>query len=586
MEIFKLVGSIFVDSDAADKSLSKTDKKAEGVGAKLGAMGKTAFKAGGILAAGLGAAVTGAVALGKQVGDTADRLLDLNSITGMSTDEIQKWQNASVIAGTSAEAMTMASEKLTQTMDTMASGTGKAAEAADALGFSYDDLSGMDADQRMNEMITALQGVEDKTERAKMGTDLFGKKWAEIAPIVDLGVQGLKEAKDNATVFDEDSLVAANNFRIALDSAKKGLGDVALQIGISLMPMLETMGNYLTEHMPQIKAVITKVFDVIGTGISTAVSWIGTLIDWVKQWKDNNSADIDAMGEKYKAYFESIVNMIQAFVSWAVEFWEKYGEDITAILSEMWDVIVAVFDTAITIITDIFNVFAALFSGDWEALWEGVKKLVGDIFTGVIRIIGESLDFIFTAAIRIFSAILSGIKNKMTGIKNAIVNGMEAAANYIISLPKKAYRWGADFIQGLIDGLKSQIRRVKDTVKGLADTISSYLHFSTPDVGPLSEYESWMPDFMEGLAEGIEKNKSKVIDAVNGLAMNMDMNIGSTLTPAIAGASRSSSESTVVNFADIFRGVTFYVRSDDDVKKIAKELYNLQSSTGRAKGVK
>lgn len=44
MEIFKLFGSIFVDSDAADKSIKKTGDNAEGFAARLGNGIKTAAK--------------------------------------------------------------------------------------------------------------------------------------------------------------------------------------------------------------------------------------------------------------------------------------------------------------------------------------------------------------------------------------------------------------------------------------------------------------------------------------------------------------------------------------------------------------
>lgn len=46
-----------------------------------------------------------------------------------------------------------------------------------------------------------------------------------------------------------------------------------------------------------------------------------------------------------------------------------------------------------------------------------------------------------------------------------------------------------------------------NTVADVARAISDYLHFSVPDKGPLSEFESWMPDFMKGLADGINKSR-------------------------------------------------------------------------------
>ena len=76
-------------------------------------------------------------------------------------------------------------------------------------------------------------------------------------------------------------------------------------------------------------------------------------------------------------------------------------------------------------------------------------------------------------------------------------------------------------IMGIVNGIKSCIGKVRDAVSNVAETIRSYLHFSVPDVGPLTDYESWMPDFMSGLAKGIEQSKSMVAKAVDGVASDM-----------------------------------------------------------------
>ncbi len=53
---------------------------------------------------------------------------------------------------------------------------------------------------------------------------------------------------------------------------------------------------------------------------------------------------------------------------------------------------------------------------------------------------------------------------------------------------------------------------------------SDRLHFSVPDEGPLTDYESWMPDFMGGLAKGIEKSRSMIQNAVKDVASDMITN--------------------------------------------------------------
>lgn len=95
------------------------------------------------------------------------------------------------------------------------------------------------------------------------------------------------------------------------------------------------------------------------------------------------------------------------------------------------------------------------------------------------------------------------------------------------------------------------IGSLADSVSGIADTIRSYLHFSVPDVGPLTDFESWMPDFMNGLADGINKSKKVVAKAVSGVADTMRVTLNSDLNYNLDGMTgaimNGSSESSVVN---------------------------------------
>ena len=63
--------------------------------------------------------------------------------------------------------------------------------------------------------------------------------------------------------------------------------------------------------------------------------------------------------------------------------------------------------------------------------------------------------------------------------------------------------WGADMVQGIANGIRaaSEGSPFKNTLNNFANLISSYIHFSRPDVGPLREYEKWMPDMVKGLSK-------------------------------------------------------------------------------------
>ena len=73
-------------------------------------------------------------------------------------------------------------------------------------------------------------------------------------------------------------------------------------------------------------------------------------------------------------------------------------------------------------------------------------------------------------------------------------------------------------MDGFGQGITRFMDKVTQPVKNLASKISSFLHFSRPDVGPLRDYEQWMPDFVQGLAETLQKSQPVLDRAVATLA--------------------------------------------------------------------
>ena len=98
--------------------------------------------------------------------------------------------------------------------------------------------------------------------------------------------------------------------------------------------------------------------------------------------------------------------------------------------------------------------------------WNALKDLVGSIAEGLKE-----------KAVEAFKKMVSGIGEKLSSLGSTVQDGFQSAIDFITSLPSKALEWGKDFIQGLIDGIKSMISKVTDAVKGVADKIRSFLHF-------------------------------------------------------------------------------------------------------------
>lgn len=183
----------------------------------------------------------------------------------------------------------------------------------------------------------------------------------------------------------------------------------------------------------------------------------------------------------------------------------------------------------------------AVISGVWNsivAIWSGLASWFGSIW----------------------EAAKSAVVEKITQIKDAIVNGFNAAIEWIKSLPAQAYQWGADIINSIANGIRGAIGAVGDAVSGVANKIKSFLHFSEPDEGPLSNFHTYMPDMIDLMARGIRTGKEKVGKALTALTGDMSViaqnNVVSPGTVVNAGGGSGVSRSVTqnVNIQNTFNG--------------------------------
>ena len=156
--------------------------------------------------------------------------------------------------------------------------------------------------------------------------------------------------------------------------------------------------------------------------------------------------------------------------------------------------------------------------------WQNMKDTAKETWNNLKDSVVETAHNLKDSAVQAFYNMVSGIGNALSGLGSTVQNGFQSAISFITSLPDKAYEWGADFVHGIAQGIRNAIGEVTSAARSVADSIRSFLHFSVPDEGPLTDYESWMPDFMQGLAKGIEKSKSVVTDAIEGVSKDMTIN--------------------------------------------------------------
>ena len=154
-------------------------------------------------------------------------------------------------------------------------------------------------------------------------------------------------------------------------------------------------------------------------------------------------------------------------------------------------------------------------------LWSAVSSAAASAWNGLKNLVVSTASDLKQSAVEAFRAMVSGIGSALSSLGSVVQDGFRSAIGFITSLPGRALQWGMDFINGIAEGVRRAVGNVVSAVSDVADAIRSYLHFSVPDEGPLTDYESWMPDFMGGLARGIEKSRGLVRKAVEGVAGDM-----------------------------------------------------------------
>ena len=315
-----------------------------------------------------------------------------------------------------------------------------------------------------------------------------------------------------------------------------------------------TISTTFTGIVTNIQNVATTVFTAIKdfiTGIFTAIyDFLSPLL------------------EAFRYLFETIFQAIQILIGMAMDWisekisaiWNGIVSFLTPILEGIrstfeiiWNAVKSVIDTVMSAISSVISTVWNAISGVISSVLNSIKSVVSGAWNTISSTISNVMNTIKSTVSGIWDSIKSAISDKVGGIVDTVKSGFNNAVDFVKGLASDAWNWGSDIISGIIDGIRSMIGNLADCVTGVADTIREFLHFSVPDKGPLTDYESWMPDFMKGLADGIHKSKKYVEKAVGSVAQAMKLTMDSDLQyqlDGISGAvlSRDANGSVVNNY--------------------------------------
>lgn len=399
-----------------------------------------------------------------------------------------------------------------------------------------------------------------------------------------------------------------------INGSQESTKDKILAIWQTVLDMLSAYWDAIFEVanavFNAIAAIIEGVFKVIQVFWN---SWGSEILAWFKGLWDN-------MGQFINGFLSVILALANFISSVFSGDWSGAWEAIKQVFSGIWGMITAIlqqaWNTISTVLTIGLGVLQSLWNAIWTAIcnffqgtWNGIVSFISGIWSTITGVISGAINGIYSVVSSVLSAIssffsnifggiasfvsstfsnmVSGITGFVGNIKNAIVNGLTAAIDWIKGLPSQALKWGSDIIDGIVSGINGAIGKVTDAVKGVADKIKSFLHFSVPDEGPLTDYQSWMPDFMGGLADGISASEDTVLDKVKGVASGIKTLMqGATASAATAASSQvnntTSNMTQNVNINNSYTG-----GSTETQKNVSKAMNKsaVDATTQMARGL-
>ena len=454
------------DVDKLKRELIETESKAKTFEAQLKQIGNVNLKAAseqfkewgntlesaGQKMRGLSAAAAGVVAslgaISYKAGTAADDLNTMSKVTGIGTDELQKYSYAADLVDVSVDAIAKSNKKLAKNAYEAANGSKSQVEAFDALGVSVTDSNGelRDSEDIFQDVISALGQMSNETERDALAQKLMGKSASELNPLIEDGGETYKMVADTMKKYDldyvdQETLNKANEFNDALDTMKL-LGSVAFaqvgsQLSAYLAPALEKVvdlvgkfSNWLSKLDPKVLAVVGAVAAFVAAlapllillgkvafGISSILNLAGTL-----------GISIGALAGPIGIAIAAIAAIIAIGVL-LYKNWDKIKATALAVKT-------AVVTAFTNLKTNIANIWNAIKSSA-TATWNAIKTAITNAITNAVSAVKTKISDVKSSLSSAWDSIKSTASSAWSSIKEKITGPFESAKDKISGIISK-----------------------------------------------------------------------------------------------------------------------------------------------------
>lgn len=613
-------------ADDAGNRFEKLGGVLKGIGVAMGA----ALVAIGAAAVGAGKAL---VDMTVGASEYADEILTMSTVTGMSTDSLQAYKYAAELVDVSMETLTGSMAKQVKAMSSARDGSAKFVDAYDKLGVSVADSSGQlrDSDTVYWETIDALGNIANETERDALAMQIFGKSAQELNPLIAQGSAGIaeltEEAKRMGVVMSEDSLSALGKFDDSIQRLKGGAEGAKNALGMVLLPQLQLLaddgvdllGNF-TRGLNEAGGDWGKISDVIGETVGGIVTMIMENIPKIIQLGldivmsiggaivDNLPIIIDAAVSIVMTLLQGLIDALPAITQGAIQL-------VMALLNGIIENLPALVEGAILMIV-------ALATGIGDALPELIPAIIEAILL-IVEVLLNNMDKILEAAFKIIEGLAKGLLDALpkliealpriiTSIINFITNNLpmiidmgikltlQLAVGLIKALPQLVAQLpqivsaiilgigkaalsivdiGKNIVRGLWDGIASMVTWIKDKISSFVGGIVSGVKGVLGIKSPSTVFAGIGDNMAQGIGVGFDKAMDKVSDDIQGaIPTDFDVSSNVNVNGNNGNVTAGFGNSPLVTVQQMI------VRSEDDIRKVSQELYNLMQAGSRAQG--
>lgn len=620
-------GEIKKAADQADDAGGRFEKLSgvlKGIGVAMGA----ALAAIGTAAVGAGKAL---VDMSVNSAAYADEILTASTVTGMSTDSLQAYKYAAELVDVSLDTLTGSMARNVRSMSSARKGTGEIADAYRRLGISVTDANGnlRDSETVYWETIDALGKVSNETERDALAMQIFGKSAQELNPLIAQGSAGIaeltEEAKRMGAVMSEDSLNALGKFDDSIQRFKAGSAAAKNMLGTVLLPQLQILADdgvallgEFTRGLSEANGDWTKISGVIGNTVGSLVNMLmenlpsliqvgldivtsigGAIVDNLPVIIDAAvrivmtllQALIDALPQITEgalqlvmALVQGIIDNLPALVEAAVQMIATLasgiGEALPELIPAVVEAIILICETIINNMDQILDAAFAIIEGLAQGLLNALPKLI----EALPRIIASIIDFVTSNLPKIVELGIALIVQLAVGLIKAIPELVKALPQIVAAILEglgkaavSVVEIGRNIVRGIWEGIKSLGSWLWDKVSsffsGIVDGVKNFLGIHSPS----TVFEGIGGNMALGLGEGFNKAMARVADDMQN-AVPTDFNISPDISASGRGGSGGLASGPLVVVQQMI------VRSEDDIRRISQELYNLMQTGSRAQG--